>query len=361
MTDPLDGIVLVDKPAGQDLARRRRRACAASSACARPGTPARSTRSRPGCCSSCSAARTRVQRFFMALPKTYVAVARFGAVSTTGDPDGELTETGRAPGTASCGCPTGQIRQRPPAYRAIRVGGGAPYERARRGRGRSRCPSARSTVYAFEQLWREGDRAGFEIECSSGTYVRTLIADLGDAYCVGAAPHARSARSTSPTPTPSASCRSPSTLGMFRSAALDGDDARKAAHGVAVPAPRAVPSRGGVARARPAGRGPAVRRRRPDRARQEPRRRPAQARRRLPRVKIVPLPDAEPRPRRVAIGTFDGVHLGHRAVIEGADTVLTFDPHPRLGDLARERAASCSRRSSASASGSRRSASRSSS
>lgn len=45
-------------------------------------------------------------------------------------------------------------------------------------------------------------------------------------------------------------------------------------------------------------------------------------------MKIVPLPEAEPRPRRVAVGTFDGVHLGHRAVIEGADTVLTFDPHP---------------------------------
>ncbi|MFN8162012.1 MAG: riboflavin biosynthesis protein RibF [Solirubrobacterales bacterium] len=40
------------------------------------------------------------------------------------------------------------------------------------------------------------------------------------------------------------------------------------------------------------------------------------------------LPDAERRPRRVAIGTFDGVHVGHRAVIEGADTVLTFEPHP---------------------------------
>jgi riboflavin kinase/FMN adenylyltransferase len=45
-------------------------------------------------------------------------------------------------------------------------------------------------------------------------------------------------------------------------------------------------------------------------------------------IKVTPLPDAEPRPRRVAIGTFDGVHLGHQAVIEGADTVLTFDPHP---------------------------------
>ncbi|HTE60828.1 MAG TPA: bifunctional riboflavin kinase/FAD synthetase [Solirubrobacteraceae bacterium] len=41
------------------------------------------------------------------------------------------------------------------------------------------------------------------------------------------------------------------------------------------------------------------------------------------------LPDAEPRPRHVAVGEFDGVHLGHREVMRGADTVLTFEPHPR--------------------------------
>jgi riboflavin kinase / FMN adenylyltransferase len=45
-------------------------------------------------------------------------------------------------------------------------------------------------------------------------------------------------------------------------------------------------------------------------------------------IEVTRLPDAEPRPRHVAIGTFDGVHRGHQAVIEGADTVLTFDPHP---------------------------------
>jgi riboflavin kinase / FMN adenylyltransferase len=45
-------------------------------------------------------------------------------------------------------------------------------------------------------------------------------------------------------------------------------------------------------------------------------------------IDVTSLPDAEPRPRHVAIGTFDGVHRGHQAVIEGADTVLTFDPHP---------------------------------
>jgi riboflavin kinase / FMN adenylyltransferase len=46
-------------------------------------------------------------------------------------------------------------------------------------------------------------------------------------------------------------------------------------------------------------------------------------------VKLTYLPDVEPRARRVAIGTFDGVHLGHREVIAGAETVVTFDPHPQ--------------------------------
>ena len=45
-------------------------------------------------------------------------------------------------------------------------------------------------------------------------------------------------------------------------------------------------------------------------------------------MKVTRLPDVEHRPRRVAVGMFDGVHLGHREVIRGADTVLTFDPHP---------------------------------
>lgn len=46
------------------------------------------------------------------------------------------------------------------------------------------------------------------------------------------------------------------------------------------------------------------------------------------RIKVTPLPEATQRPRSIAIGTFDGVHVGHRQVIKGADTVLTFEPHP---------------------------------
>lgn len=125
---------------------------------------------------------TREQARFMLLPKAYRVIARLGAVSTTGDPEGEVTETGVLP-PADLALPVGELRQRPPAYSAVKVGGERAYRRARRGEELT-MPERIVTVHRFEQLWREGDRAEFEIECSSGTYVRSLIADLGDAYCL---------------------------------------------------------------------------------------------------------------------------------------------------------------------------------
>ena len=129
----------------------------------------------------CGRRATRCQARFMALPKTYRVVARFGAVSTTGDPEGEITETGVMP-SEQLELPTGEIRQRPPAYSAVKVGGMRAYARARRGES-VEVPERFVTVHRFEELWREGNRAEYEIECSAGTYVRSLIADLGDAYC----------------------------------------------------------------------------------------------------------------------------------------------------------------------------------
>jgi tRNA pseudouridine55 synthase len=124
---------------------------------------------------------TRVQRFLMALPKRYETIARFGAISTTGDPDGEITTTGRLP-TADLQLPVGVIRQRPPAYSAVKVGGRRAYELARAGES-VELAEREVTVYRFEQSWHEAERRAFVIECSSGTYVRTLISELGDAYC----------------------------------------------------------------------------------------------------------------------------------------------------------------------------------
>jgi len=125
---------------------------------------------------------TRIARYVLTLSKTYVTTARYGALSSTGDPDGEIVQTGRIPPDPPP-LPTGELRQRPPAYSAIRIDGVRAYERARRGEDVD-MPERLVHVHRFEQLWREdGERGGYEIECGSGTYVRSLIAELGDAYC----------------------------------------------------------------------------------------------------------------------------------------------------------------------------------
>jgi tRNA pseudouridine55 synthase len=177
---------------------------------------------------------TRAQRFFMALPKRYEVVARFGAVSTTGDPEGEITETGSVPGGALT-LPHGTIRQRPPAYSAVKVGGRRAYALARAGAD-LQLAEREVTVYRFEQLWHDGERRAFAIECSSGTYVRSLIADLGDAYClelrrtgIGAFDVAE-ADAERPVPLAEA-------LAFLPEVRLDPEQARRAGHGARVPAP----------------------------------------------------------------------------------------------------------------------------
>jgi tRNA pseudouridine55 synthase len=123
---------------------------------------------------------TRAQRFFMALPKTYRVVARLGWRSTTGDPDGELVQTGSMP--ESLEIPVGEQMQRPHAFSAVKIGGERLYQKARRGE-MVEAPPRKIQVYRSEILSRDDDRAEFLIECSSGTYVRQLVAALGDAYC----------------------------------------------------------------------------------------------------------------------------------------------------------------------------------
>ncbi len=132
---------------------------------------------------------TKSQRALMGLPKSYETVAQLGATSTTGDPEGDIEWTGRIPPDPP-ELPTGEVRQRPPIYSAIKVGGERAYRRARRGES-FQMPERIVTVTRFQQLWRtadaapgEGVRAAFAIDCGSGTYVRSLIEQLQDAYCL---------------------------------------------------------------------------------------------------------------------------------------------------------------------------------
>jgi tRNA pseudouridine55 synthase len=173
----MDGVILVDKRAGEtshDVVAAVRRRLGRR----RVGHAGTLDPFATGLLLVLVGRATRVQRFLLELPKTYVVRARLGAISTTGDPEGDIVETGRVP-DPEAPLPTGRIRQRPPAYSAVKVAGERAYRRARRGEA-VQLPEREVVVHRFERLAH--DR--FEIECSSGTYVRSLIADLGDAYCL---------------------------------------------------------------------------------------------------------------------------------------------------------------------------------
>ena len=123
---------------------------------------------------------TRLQRFLVGLPKTYLATARLGWISSTGDSDGELRETGKMPETLEL--PTGTVRQRVPMTSAVRVDGERLYRKAHRGEV-VETPLRDVEVYRAELLSGDDGFAHYEIECAAGTYVRTLVETLGDAYC----------------------------------------------------------------------------------------------------------------------------------------------------------------------------------
>jgi tRNA pseudouridine55 synthase len=180
--DSLTGVLLADKPPGPtsfDVVSRARRALAVR----RVGHAGTLDPFASGLLIVLAGRATRLARYFTPLPKTYEVVARLGARSSTGDPEGEIVETGNV--AEELVLPLGVVRQRPPAHSAVRVDGERAYVRARRGE-EFETAEREVTVHESELRWREGDRAGLRFVCSSGTYVRSLVADLGggDAYCL---------------------------------------------------------------------------------------------------------------------------------------------------------------------------------
>lgn len=134
---------------------------------------------------------TRLLSFAQDGPKRYLADARFGRTTTTQDASGEVVEErpvdvdGEALASAAAAF-VGEIRQIPPMVSAVKVGGERLYKKARRGETVERQPRA-VTIDKFELTGFEPpDRATFDVVCSAGTYVRTLIHDLGERLGCGA-------------------------------------------------------------------------------------------------------------------------------------------------------------------------------
>jgi tRNA pseudouridine55 synthase len=222
-------VLLVDKPAGQtshDVVERIRRERGLKTGHAGTLDPFAT-----GLLLVLTGRATRLQRYLLPLPKTYRATARLGWRSTTGDPDGELTHTGAIPDGLEL--PTGRVRQRVPMTSAVKVEGERLYRRAHRGES-VETPEREVEVYRAELLGGTGESAEFEIECSAGTYVRSLIETLGDAYCeelrrTAVGPFRVEAANAEPLPPEEA-------LAFLPERALDAAEAERVAHGGAVPA-----------------------------------------------------------------------------------------------------------------------------
>lgn len=178
------GIVLVDKPAGVtshdvvfDMRRKLSRAAGRRVKTGHAGTL---DPFATGLLVILVGRATRLQRYLQHQPKTYRATARLGWRSDSGDSDGELTHTGRVPEDPEL--PTGALMLAVPKLSAIKVEGERLYAKARRGDD-FEAPVREMTVYRAERMTLAGDQAVFDIDCAGGTYIRSVVGTLEDAYC----------------------------------------------------------------------------------------------------------------------------------------------------------------------------------
>lgn len=192
----LHGVLLVDKPAGptsHDVVLRVRRALGTASA----GHTGTLDPAATGLLAVCVGDALKLQRWLADGDKAYQATVAFGAATETEDATGAVTERGDASAldeaTVRAALPalTGELRQVPPMYSAVRVGGRRLHEAARAGETVEREPRAvvvyGLVLHGLSAPGPDGLRlARLDVRCGKGTYVRTLAADLGAALGVPA-------------------------------------------------------------------------------------------------------------------------------------------------------------------------------
>ena len=184
----MDGVLLIDKPAGlssHDVVAAVKRSLGGP----KTGHAGTLDPFATGLLIVLLGRATKAQAAIMGLPKRYETVARLGATSSTGDTEGEITRDGPDPAARARSCRAGRSASARRRTRPSRSAASAPTRRPAAARA-SRCPSGSSPSTASSSSGapraggRTAPRAAYAIECGSGTYVRSLIADLGDAYCL---------------------------------------------------------------------------------------------------------------------------------------------------------------------------------
>ncbi|MBS0571435.1 MAG: tRNA pseudouridine(55) synthase TruB [Proteobacteria bacterium] len=184
------GILLLDKPAGISSNRALQLAKRLYGA-AKAGHTGSLDPLATGLLPICFGEATKIAGHLLGSHKAYAARCRLGVTTTTDDSEGAIVRTRPVPTLddaridAALATLRGRIVQVPPAYSAIKQGGVPLYRRARRGED-VQVPSREVEVHRLELLARADEVLDLHVECGSGTYVRSLVRDMGETLGCGA-------------------------------------------------------------------------------------------------------------------------------------------------------------------------------
>lgn len=186
----LSGILLLDKASGITSNRALQRAKRLFGA-AKAGHTGSLDPLATGLLPICFGEATKIAGYLLGARKAYAAECRLGITTDTCDSDGKVLVERPVPEldesvirTALAGL-TGRITQVPPVYSALKQGGVPLYKRARRGED-VEAPPREVEVFKFELVEKGDNTLRLHVECGSGTYVRSLVRDLGEALGCGA-------------------------------------------------------------------------------------------------------------------------------------------------------------------------------
>jgi tRNA pseudouridine55 synthase len=189
-----DSIVLIDKPAGMTsfgvVARVRRQLRDHFGKKVKVGHTGTLDPFATGLMILVTGKECRNASQYSKLDKVYEATIRLGQKSTTGDPEGEISDiSDRQPSEEEVKTAlkrfTGEITQRPPIYSAIKINGQRAYKLARKGI-EVEVPERTVTIYSLDLLDYSYPEVKIRVHVSSGTYIRTLAEDIGQVLEVGA-------------------------------------------------------------------------------------------------------------------------------------------------------------------------------
>lgn len=186
----LNGLMLFDKPAGESSNRVLQKVKRIFDA-AKAGHTGTLDPLATGLLVICFGRSTKISDYLLAVDKQYRVVLKLGVTTDSADADGEVLEYQDASKVTKeqilqhAADLTGSIEQIPPMYSALKHQGSRLYELARKGIEVERAPR-KVEIHSFELIEKHDDLVTMQVHCSKGTYIRTLVEDLGKLLSCGA-------------------------------------------------------------------------------------------------------------------------------------------------------------------------------